>query len=221
MAPAACLPEFRGEDTAEEAMLAESRETGVAKDGGVVGEAGDAEAGEQAEGEIEGADEQGGGDSKGAARGDAEVGDDPEGVGGEVGAEGGEEGLELGRREAVEDEVGGDEVEGGVGLESGGEGVGVAEVGLLYLEAWGEGVTALGEELEHAGAGVDGEGVEVGVGAQEGMEEAAVAVAEDEGVAGGEEIGEEVLAGAAEERTKGEEFEDAVGAGDAVEGHGG
>ena len=77
------------------------------------GRAGDAQAGEDAEGEVEAADEERAG-SPGAG-GNAEVGDEPEGVGGEVGCDAGGEGFELGLGEAVEEEVGDDEVVGDCG----------------------------------------------------------------------------------------------------------
>ena len=73
------------------------------------------------------------------------------------------------------------------------------------------------EEVEHGAAGVYGFGTEVGVGGQELREEAAVAVAEDEGsllvLQGVEVVGSAALQGWAE----GEVFEPAVGAGYGVE----
>lgn len=82
--------------------------------------------------------------------------------------------------------------------------------------AGGEGAPT-GEEMEHGAAGVDGGGVEVGVREKEGGEGAAVAVTEDEGGAGvakGLEMGG---AGAGEGATQGEDLEEPVGPGDAVE----
>ena len=77
----------------------------------MVGEVGGAETGEDAEGEVESADEEllrGGA----WAGGDAEVGDEPEGSGSERGGDAGDEGVEFGLGEAVEEEVGDDEVVG-------------------------------------------------------------------------------------------------------------
>ena len=88
-----------------------SGEAGGGEGGGVVGEVGGAEAGEEPEGEVEAADEElCAGDAW--AGGDAEVGDEPEGVGFEVRGEAGDEGFEFGLGEAVEEEVGDDEVVG-------------------------------------------------------------------------------------------------------------
>ena len=52
------LPEFRGEDAGEAVLLGDSGEAGLGERGGVVGEVGGAEAGEEAEGEVEAADEE-------------------------------------------------------------------------------------------------------------------------------------------------------------------
>ncbi len=134
-----------------------------------------AEAGEDAEGEIEAADVEVGEGSKKPRRGVAEVGEKPEGAGTEMGCEVPGEGVELGLGEAVEEEVGDDEVGFGRGCE--GECGGVEGA-----EAIGGGVAAIAEEEEHGGAGIDGEGVEVGLLGEESGKEAAVAVAENEGV---------------------------------------
>jgi len=83
----------------------------------------DAEAGEDAEGEVEGPDMEGGEGAENGVRGDGEVGQEPEGAwcgeGGDVLGEGGEFGL----GEAVEEEVGDDEV--GAGRRGDGEGGGL------------------------------------------------------------------------------------------------
>jgi hypothetical protein len=71
------------------------------------------------------------------------------------------------------------------------------------LEAVGVGLAAVAEELEHGGAGVDGQGVEVGLLGEELGEEATVAVAEQEGVGARGELGEEVGAGALKEWAEG------------------
>jgi hypothetical protein len=71
------------------------------------------------------------------------------------------------------------------------------------LEAVGVGLAALAEEVEHGGAGVDGQGVEVGLLGEELGEEAAVAVAENQGAVAWGELREEVGAGALEERAEG------------------
>ncbi len=73
------------------------------------------------------------------------------------------------------------------------------------------------EFREHGGADVGGDGVAVGVAAEELFEEAAVTVAEHERVTGVVELVEEVRAGALQERAEGEVFGPAVDPGDAVE----
>jgi hypothetical protein len=139
----------------------------------VVGEVGGAEAGEDAEGEVEAAYEEFRGEMHGAA-GDAEVGDEPESSGSERGSEAGNEGVEFGLGEAVEEEVGDDEVVRAF------EGEGEC-VGLVGAEASG-GVrgcccAALTEELEHVGTGVACVSVEESVLCEELGEETAVSVA--------------------------------------------
>jgi len=73
---------------------------------------GDAEVGEEAEGEVEGSDVEGGERTESAGAGLAEVGEEPEGSGGDLGGEVLGEGVDFGLGEAVEEEVGGDEVGG-------------------------------------------------------------------------------------------------------------
>jgi FKBP-type peptidyl-prolyl cis-trans isomerase 2 len=84
-------------------------------------------------------------------------------------------------------------------------------------EAAGVGAATVAEEVQHGGAGVDGEGVEVGLLGEEAGQEAAVAVAEDEGSVAWGKLREEVVPGAGEERAEGEVLGPAVEVGDAVE----
>lgn len=104
------LPEFRGEQAEQRVVLCHAFEAGLGEGGGVVGEASGAEAGEDAEGEVEEADEQAGGETHGAGGWDAEVGEEPESVWTHVSGEAHGEGLQLGLGEAVEEEVGDDEI---------------------------------------------------------------------------------------------------------------
>ena len=94
----------------------------------VVGEGAEGEAGEEAEGAVEGADDWGGDEAAVEAGRDGELRDEPLGLGGCDGAEGCGEGLDFGGGEAVEEEVGDDEVVGRVGGVEG-AGVGVVECG--------------------------------------------------------------------------------------------
>jgi hypothetical protein len=102
-------PELGSEETGEAMLMGDSREAGLGEWRGVVGEAGSAETGEKAEGEVEAADEELCGETHGT-RGDAEVGDEPEGSGIERGSDAADESVELGLGEAVKEEVGDDEV---------------------------------------------------------------------------------------------------------------
>ena len=148
----------------------------------MVGEAGGAEAGEEAEGEVEAPDEELCRETHGAG-GDAEVGDEPEGSGSEGRGDASDESVEFGLGEAVEEEVGDDEIVSfvsvgcvGFPLEREGE-----CVGLMGAKAKG-GIrdccfAALAKEVEHGGADVDCVGVEVRVVLEELGEEATVAVA--------------------------------------------
>jgi hypothetical protein len=105
------LPEFSREETGEAMLMGDSGQAGLGEWRGVVGEVGGAETSEEAEGEVEAADEELRGETHGT-RGDAEVGDEPEGLGSEGGSDAVDEGVEFGLGEAVEKEVGDDEVVG-------------------------------------------------------------------------------------------------------------
>jgi hypothetical protein len=83
-------------------------------------------------------------------------------------------------------------------------------------EAVGVGLAADAEEVEHGCAGVDCEGLELGLGGEELSEEAAVAVAQREGATAVGELGEEMGAGALEEGSEAEVFGPAVEVGYAV-----
>jgi hypothetical protein len=170
------LPEFSGEEAGEAVVLGEAGEVDLVESGGVVREVGDAEIGEDTKDEVEAAYVGAGDGAHGAGGWDAEVGDEPEGLGGEVRSDLGDEDFELGLGEAVEEEVGDDQVVFFRGRGAEGEGV-----GFVGLEAIGERGATLAKEMEHGGAGVDSFGLEVGVLSEELGEEAAVAVAQDEG----------------------------------------
>ncbi len=134
------------------------------------------------------------------------------------------EGLEFGLGEAVEEEVGDDEVGGwelGVPGDGGTGGVGgwkeVQGGGLQGSEAGDIGVATAAQEVKHGGAGVYGEDAEVGPAFKEAGEEAAVAVAEYECLVARWELGEVVGAGALQEGTKAKVFGEPVDAGYVVE----
>jgi hypothetical protein len=145
------LPDFCVKKTAKEFVAGEAREAGGGEGGLGVGEVGDAEAGEDAEGEVEETDVEGGEGAEECVLRDGEVGDEPEGAwGGVCGDLMGECG-EFGLGEAVEEEVGDDEVSAGRW------GAGECR-GLEGPDAMDIGLAAVTEELKHGCAGIDGEG---------------------------------------------------------------
>ena len=136
-------------------------DAGPGERGGIVGQARCSEARQDAEDEIEGADDDLCRQAH-SAGGDAEVGEKPKSVGGECGGDAGDQGFEIRLGEAVEEEVGDDEII----LFSVGW-VEVQGVGMVDLQAGrdiGTGCFAAAtEEFEHGCACVDGVGLEVGV----------------------------------------------------------
>ena len=107
------LPDFCVKKAVKEFVAGEAREAGGGEGGCGVGEVGGAQAGEDAEGKVEEADVEGGERAEERALRDGEVGEEPEGAGGGVRGEILGEGLKFGLGEAVEKEVGNDEVGGG------------------------------------------------------------------------------------------------------------
>jgi hypothetical protein len=173
----------------------------------VVGKVGGAEAGEEAEGHVEGADEESGGETHWAG-GYSEVGDEPGGFRDERGSDAVDEGVEIGLGEAVEEEVGDDEIVRAF------EGCG-EDVGVVGAEAdvyvWSGGFAALPEEFEHGGAGVYGISVDVLVVCKELGEETTVSIAYDQCAAVVEELWEVVEAAVLEGFAEGKVFEPAIG----------
>jgi len=164
----------------------------------VVGQTADGESREQAEGAVENGDEGTGYQAAEGGGGDGEFRDEPEGVGGENGAEIGGEGVDFRSGEAVEEEVGDDQVVGG------GRWGESAEVGDLGANALGVRAGSADKGAEHSRTGVDGVDVNVGVGAEQAGGEASVAVAEDKGAAAGGDFAEEGYATPLEERAEAE-----------------
>jgi hypothetical protein len=127
-----------------------------------------------------------------------------------------DQGLEVGLGEAVEEEVGDDEIVFFFGRRGEVQGAGVIDLQAGYDVAV-DCFAAAAKELEHDGAGVDGFGVKVRVLREELREEATVSVAEDEGSFLLEQGGEVVEAAAFEGSAEGEVFEPAIGASYGVE----
>ena len=105
-------PEFCVNQAVEAVVAGDALEACGMEGGLGVGEVGDAEAGKDAEGEVEGADVEGGKGAEGSGMGLAEVREEPEGTRAEVRGEVEGEGVDLGLGEAIQEEVGGDEVGG-------------------------------------------------------------------------------------------------------------
>jgi len=193
----------------------------AAEDRGVIGEMADAQASEQGEGAVESGDDQAGGEDgeAGTMSGDLEFGDEPAGVGGTGGDDDGGEALDLGRGEAVEEEMGDDEVVGGAIVNGGGARVELERIEAMGAHAGGGAGAgdAAAEQSEHTGAGVDSVGVKLRVETEKAGEETAVAIAEDESAAGAHEMRQLSEAAAGKVRTEAQVFEPAVRAGDQVE----
>jgi hypothetical protein len=152
---------------------------------------GDAKSCKQAECKVQGADVSGSnGPQQGVAR-YSEVGDDPEAAGRDLCGEPLDEGIDLGLREAVEEEVGRDEigVRRGIGLEGGAMDRCEAGGG-----AGGRAQAALLQQSQHLRARVHRRGVKRGVLGHEASKEAAIAISEDERVAAILQLREEVEA---------------------------
>jgi hypothetical protein len=187
------LPEFRGENAGELVPVRDLDEARLGERGGVVREAGGAEACKDAEGEVEAADEELCREMHEAGR-NAEVGDEPEGSGCDVFCDAVDEVVEFGLREAVEKEVSDDQVVGVVWVfERKGESVGVVRVETGVC-VWSCCLATFAKQLKHGDAGVDGIGTKVRIFCKELSEEATVSVTDDQRVAAIEELREIVSA---------------------------
>lgn len=189
------LPEFRNEEASEPGVGRFGGEAVAGEERAPWGNPADGETGEQAEGSVEEGDRGAGEDClEGFAGGNLKFRDEPERAGGKRGLNAREQRLDLRIGEAIEKKVGDDEVvRAGGRMEGASVGVGGGEAVLRTLKS-----DAAGEEAQHGGAGVDGVGMQEGMGGEEAREEAAVAVAEDESAAGIGECGEKEEAAALE-----------------------
>jgi hypothetical protein len=206
-------PEFGGEEAGEAMLTGDAGQAELKQGRSVVGKCSGAEVGDDTEGEVEAADEESGGEFC-EVGGDAEVREEPEGGGLHFFCDAGDDGVQFGLGEAVEEEVRDGEVVGVFERES--EGVGL--LGAQAMSGVGDGrFAALTEELEHGGAGVDREDMDVRVGGEERGSEAAVSVAEDQRVAAVAEFGQIVETSYLEGGAEGQVFEPAVGFCDEIE----
>lgn len=207
------LPQFGGEQATGKPCGLLPAEASALQGGRVVRQTRGPEPGKQAEGEVESADQQGSREAERPARGHAKVRQEPKRPRCEMGAKLVEQGVHLRGGQAVQKEVSHDKVEEGLPFKRDGP----AEIGLQDSEAGLVLAGAEREALEHATTTVDCQGVEAGVGGQKRMEEASVAIAQHQGMPAAVEGGEEVLAGAAQQRATGEQLQEVVGPGQAVE----
>ena len=138
--------------------------------------------------------------------------DEPLSAGCEMLAEARDEVIGFGFGEAIEEEVGADEVVGAGGLESSG----VFAIGGKAI-ANSEFCGAVFEKAQHNGARVDSFGEEMWVGGEKFGNEAAVAISDDECAAAISDLGEIVEAAALEHRAEGEVLHRTIEACDAVE----
>lgn len=208
------LPELGDKQATEEGLGGLATEAGLGEQGLPGGNAADAEAREKAKGGIKSGDESAGDESaETAAGGNLKFRDEPERAGSEVRAEAGDEGGGFRFGQAIEEEVGDDEVVAvGGRVEAAGVGAGGGEP-MARADAGG----SVGEQAEHGGAEVDGVGVEIRMAGEKTGEEAAVAIAQDERLAGWGERGQVMEAAAFEKGSEGEIFPRPVDAGDVIE----
>ena len=170
------LPEFGSEETGEAMLPGDSGHAGLGEWRGVVGEAGGAQTGEEAEGEVQAADKGLCGEAHEAVW-DTEVGDEPKGSWSEGWNDACDESVEFGLGEAVEEEMGDDEVVSVVFLlEREVDCVGVmgAEASIRIGRCC---FAALAEEVEHSSADVNCVGLELRVVNEELGEKSSVSVA--------------------------------------------
>ncbi len=111
------LPEFCVDEAEEEVVMGDADEAGGGKRGLWIRQAVRAEAGEDAEGEVEGSDIDGREGLEDCGARWAEVGEKPKCAGADGGEAGGDL-VDFGLGEAVEEEVGDDEVGIGCGADS-------------------------------------------------------------------------------------------------------
>ena len=205
------LPEFSDQHAGEEATSVYEAKAGGTERLTMVGKMGDAEAGEQSEGEVEDANQEGGGVLERTGR-DAELGDEPEGARRGAAREPVGKVVNFRLGEAVQEEVGDKEV--GRSLRGEAAGVGVHGQEAVCVEGG-----VMTQEAEHGFTGIDRSDVDVWVGAEQTGGETSVPVAEDEGIASSckRALAQEVEAGALEQAAEGEVFEPAIERGNVVE----
>jgi len=182
----------------------------------MVGEALEAEMGEKTEGCVEKGDKGRGDEAAEERWRDGEVGDEPEGVLSRDRDEAMGKGGNFFGGQAVEEEVGGDEIVTDVE-----RGLPVAEVGRFWSEAVCVASGGSAEGGEHFGAGIYGVDANFRIVPEELRGETAVSVAKHKRPAACGELRQKVRAGALQEWAESKVFKPAVGLGEGVEVGGG
>ena len=147
-------------------------------------------------------------------RGDAELGDDPQRARLKLGSNARAKSVELRLREAVEEEVGDDEVVAALGREGERAGLVSAETSAGILRLC---YSSSLQQTQHGAAGVDRIRVQIGIDGEQTGEEAAVAISEDERPAASLKLGQKTLAAAFERPAKGRVLHPAIEGRDAIE----
>jgi len=167
------LPNFCVKNAAKKGVSGDAGESRSREGGWGIGEVRHAEAGEDAEGQVEEPDVEGSEWPEDWGSGNGEIGYQPEGAWVGVVCDGSREAHEFGLGKAVEEKVGDDEVGAG-GRDD------IKRRRLEGSDALDERLATVAEELEHSGAGIHCHGCQMGpVGEQLGQK-AAVTVAKQQ-----------------------------------------
>lgn len=192
-------------------MLTNTDETSGLQGGIVVGQAGDAKPGEDAKCEVQKPNQQIRGNAHSTRR-NGEVSYDPEGSRSKEGRNLSGDLIDFRLYEAVEEEVGDDEVI----LDFRGRGKKDQGVGLVCAQ---DGIrrAVVSKKFEHDTAGIDSVGLQRGILSEEACKEAAVAVAKYQRGSAIAKFWEEVKSGPLERASESHVLEPAVGTGDEIE----
>jgi hypothetical protein len=166
------LPEFSREQTGERVVVGNACQPGFGEWRRVVRETRGAQAGDDAKGEVERANEHARGKTH-AARWDAEVGDKPKSFCRERRSNKGDEIFEIRLGEAIEEEVSNDKVVGSVRREG-------ERAAVVRSQPRGTAPATLPQELKHGSAGVYSVDVDARVRGHEGCEKATISVSDGE-----------------------------------------
>src|SRR5215469_10855914 len=184
-------PKLCVEQAAEESAACDASHAVALQSRLWIGQLIDAETRKQTEGTVERRNIEAGEGAEERVVGEGEVADEPEGAGGELCCNAGDERVDVRLREAIEKEVGGDEIGLRCDIDF--------ERGALQRGETASGVgnglqAAAAKFVEHDGADIGSDRGALRVAEEKLLEEAAVAIAEDESVARLAELIEETCA---------------------------